>query len=126
MNDEDGVAAPELNKCQSTLVDDDIDYDHERTAKQPSDLSSSASSISSTSSTSSTRSKTKKISIPSSRKRTEITTSITPITLPFYIKQELNLLSKELNCPICWDIVVNGHTLPCNHFFCYECITEGF
>jgi SWI/SNF-related matrix-associated actin-dependent regulator of chromatin subfamily A3 len=26
-------------------------------------------------------------------------------------------------CPVCFDELKNGRILPCNHFFCLECIT---
>jgi len=36
--------------------------------------------------------------------------------------QYLDLLEKELNCPICLSTLDDPHSLPCNHQFCRECI----
>jgi len=39
--------------------------------------------------------------------------------------QYLDLLEKELNCPICLSTLDDPHSLPCNHQFCRECIHQA-
>lgn len=38
----------------------------------------------------------------------------------------LDVLQKELNCPICLSVLDSPSSLPCNHFFCSECLDKLF
>ena len=42
------------------------------------------------------------------------------------LKEELEeRMEREIQCPICLDVMVNPYGLPCMHNFCHECILRS-
>jgi hypothetical protein len=41
------------------------------------------------------------------------------------LKREIEVIRKEIQCPVCLEVMVEPHGLPCMHHFCQGCIRRA-